>query len=142
MTRRTRRLSSLVALALVVALVGSACGKNAEANESSRLVNNERSNRRIHPMTMDATLVNKAQAWAEHMAATGRVSHSNLRDGAPGFRYLGENVGWARSVGEMHSLFMSSASHRNSILSGQYSKFGTGVAISNGRVYVVQVFGG
>ena len=142
MTRRPRRLSTLVALALAVALVGTACTKNAEAFESSRLVNNERANRRVHTLTMDANLVNKAQAWADHMAATGRVSHSNLRDGAPGFRYLGENVGWARSVGEMHSLFMSSTSHRNSILSGQYTSFGIGVAVSNGRVYVAQVFGG
>ena len=84
----------------------------------------------------------KAQAWAEQMARTGQVSHSNLRDGAPGFRYLGENVGWARSVGEMHSLFMASSSHRATIVSGRYTKVGTGVAIVNGRYYVVQVFGG
>jgi len=142
MTRRTRRLSTLVALALVVTLVAAACTKNPESLESAQLVNTERINRRIPNLLLDANLVNKAQAWAEQMAARGSVSHSNLRDGAPGFRYLGENVGWARSVGEMHSLFMSSTSHRNSILSGQYSKYGTGVAISGGRYYVVQVFGG
>lgn len=142
MTRRTRRLSSLVALALVVALVGSACTKNQESWESSQLVNAERQNRGMEGLALDVNLVSKAQAWAEQMARTGQVSHSNLRDGAPGFRYLGENVGWARSVGEMHSLFMASSSHRATIVSGRYTKVGTGVAIVNGRYYVVQVFGG
>ncbi len=141
MTRRTRRLSSLVALALVVSLVAAGCTRNQEAWESSQLINNERVNRGLHELTLDVNLVNKAQDWADHMAATGRVSHSNLREGTAGFRYVGENVGWARSVGEMHSLFMASSSHRASILSGRYDKFGTGVAVVNGRFYVVQVFG-
>lgn len=142
MTSRTRRLPVLVALALSLTLIAAACTKNPESFESSQLANTERSNRGIAALSLDGALVEKAQAWANHMAATGQVSHSNLRDGAPGFRYLGENVGWARSVGEMHSLFMASPSHRNTILSGQYTKFGTGVAIVNGRYYVVQVYGG
>ena len=143
MTRRSRRLSVAVAIAVAFALVASGCTKNAEAWESSVLINNERTNRNIPGLALDVNLVNKAQGWADWMAATGRVGHSDLRrDAGPGWRYLGENVGWARSVGEMHSLFMASSSHRSSILDRRYTRYGTGVAVVNGRLYVVLVFGG
>lgn len=144
MSLRNRRLSVAVAIALVLALVGAGCTKNPQAAESAKLVNNERARRGIGAAKLDVHLVNKAQDWAEHMAATGRVSHSVLSSnvGKTRWRYLAENVGWARSVGEMHSLFMASSAHRRSILDGRYTRVGTGVAIRNGRYYVVQVFGG
>lgn len=145
MSLRNRRMSVAVAIALVVALLGAGCTKNPQAAESARLINNERTRRGIRTAKLDVHLVNKAQNWAEHMARNGRVSHSVLSAGIGGntnWRYLAENVGWARSVGEMHSLFMASPAHRASILDGRYSRVGTGVAIRNGRYYVVQVFGG
>ena len=75
------------------------------------------------------------------LTATGGKYAAGI-GGNTNWRYLAENVGWARSVGEMHSLFMASPAHRASILDGRYSRVGTGVAIRNGRYYVVQVFGG
>ena len=143
MSQRTRRSSVVVAaVALVLALVASGCTKNAQAAESARLINNERARRGMRELALDINLVNKAQAWAEHMARSGKVSHSVLRQVNGRWSYLAENVGWARSPGEAHSLFMKSSAHRASILSGRYTKVGTGVAVRNGRHYVVQVFGG
>ena len=143
MSLRNRRLSvSTVAIALVLALFATACTKNPQAAESAKLVNNERSRRGIRTAQLDPNLVNKAQAWAEHMARSGRVSHSVLGQVGGRWKYLAENVGWARSPGEMHALFMNSASHRRSILDGKYSRIGTGVAVRGGRYYVVQVYGG
>jgi len=143
MSQRTRRSSVVVAaIALVLALVASGCTKNAQAAESARLINNERARRGMRELALDINLVNKAQAWAEQMARSGKVSHSVLRQVNGRWTYLAENVGWARSPGEMHSLFMKSAAHRASILSGRYTKVGTGVAVRGGRHYVVQVFGG
>jgi uncharacterized protein YkwD len=142
MSLRTRRTSVVItAVALALALVAGGCTKNAQATESARLVNNERARRGLRHLALDVNLVNKAQAWAEHMARSGKVSHSVLRQVNGRWSYLAENVGWARSPGEMHSLFMNSAAHRASILSGRYTKVGTGVAVRNGRHYVVQVFG-
>jgi uncharacterized protein YkwD len=37
---------------------------------------------------------------------------------------------------------MASSAHRRAILDGRYTKYGTGVAVSGGRYYVVQVFAG
>lgn len=144
MSLRTRRLSvTTAAIALVFALVATGCTKNPQSAETARLINNERARRGIRQAQLDVRLVNKAQAWADHMAASGRVSHSTLSSGVgTGWRYLAENVGWARSVGEMHSLFMASPSHRAAILDGRYSRVGTGVAIRGGRYYVVHVYGG
>lgn len=142
MSIRHRRSALTVAVALVLALVAVGCTKNAEAAQSADLINAERARRGIREAALDIHLVNKAQAWADHMAATGRVSHSVLGQVEGKWRYLAENVGWARSVGEMHSLFMASSAHRASLLDGKYSRVGTGVAIRNGRYYVVQVYGG
>jgi uncharacterized protein YkwD len=142
MSFSTRRWSVLAALALCVALVGAGCTKNGEAFNSAALVQNARHDAGLPDLVMNQALVDKAQAWAESMAARGVVSHSNLSDGAgPGWSRLGENVGWARSIDEMHSMFMNSPAHRASILNSRFNSFGTGVAVVDGKFYVVQVFG-
>ena len=141
MSRSTRRWSVLAALALCIALVGAGCTKNAESLQSAQLVNTARSDRGIPALNLNDTLIEKAQAWAETMAANGSASHSNLTDGAgPGWSRIGENVGWARSIDEMHTMFMNSPAHRAAILDAGYTQYGTGVAVVNGRYYVVQVF--
>lgn len=140
---RARRAMVLLALLGAIAMVGVSCTKNAAAYESADRINTERSGRGLRQLSLDATLVNKAQAWAERMAATRNVSHSVLTDNAgKDWRVLGENVGWARSVAEMHALFMNSAAHRANIVNGRFSRVGTGVAVVDGQYYVVQVFAG
>ncbi|MFZ4519428.1 MAG: CAP domain-containing protein [Microthrixaceae bacterium] len=141
--RTVRRLALPMALLLALGFVASACTRNAAAAESAKYVNEVRSTRGIGPLRWDPTLINKAQAWAEVMAARGAASHSVLADGAgDNWRILGENVGMAGSVAEMHNLFMNSAPHRSNILNGAYNRIGTGVAESGGRYFVVQVFAG
>jgi uncharacterized protein YkwD len=143
MSQTSRRMTLVASIALVLALVATGCTKNAQAHETAVLINNERARRGIGQVHLDARLVNKAQDWADHMARTGQVRHSVLTAGiGSGWRFVGENVGWARSVGEMHSLFMASSSHRAAILDGRYNRYGTGVTVRNGRYYVVHVFGG
>jgi uncharacterized protein YkwD len=138
-----RRLAVPLAAALALALVAGACTRNGAAFESFQRVNSEREARGLSILTLDQTLINKAQDWADSMASRGRVGHSVLADGAgDNWRILGENVGWARSVGEMHSMFMNSPEHRANVVSGRYNRVGTGVAVVDGRYYVVQVFAG
>ena len=55
---------------------------------------------------------------------------------------LAENVGWARSVEEMHPLFLDSAAHRADMLERRYDRFGIGVAVVDGRFYTAQVYAG
>jgi uncharacterized protein YkwD len=129
--------------AFALALVAGACTRNGAAFEAFQRVNSEREARGLSVLTLDQTLINKAQDWADHMAATDKVAHSVLTDGAGNnWRVLGENVGWARSIGEAHALFMESPSHRGTILDGRYDRVGTGVTERNGKYFVVQVFAG
>ncbi len=143
MTTRNRRISVAMALVAAVAVLLSGCTRNAEAWDSAVLVNQARHRAGAKDVALEGSLVEKAQAWAERMAATGTVSHSKLSDGVQGdWRVLGENVGWARSIDEMHQMFLDSASHRSTMLDRRYTRFGVGVAVSNGRYYTVQVYAG
>ena len=141
--RPTKRLTLVVGLLAALAVLGVSCTKNGAAFESASRANGERHSRGLRDLSLDQTLINKAQAWAEHMAAAGTVSHSVLTDGAGSdWRVLGENVGWANSISQMNSLFMGSAAHRANILNSRYKRIGTGVAEVGGRYFVVQVFAG
>ena len=141
--RRTRATVLLAALTAVVALVGVSCTRNAQAFDSAARVNDTRTQLGLRALAIDDTLVGKAQAWAEHMARAGSISHSQLSDGAGSdWSVLGENVGMASSTAQMHTMFMNSPAHRANIVSGKYNRIGTGGAAAGGRLYVVQVFAG
>ena len=89
------------------------------------------------------TLAAKAQAWADHMAATNTLSHSVLTQGVGGgWSTLGENVGTGGAVHDVHVGFMNSPVHRADILNPSFSSMGVGVAQNGGRVWVAEVFEG
>jgi uncharacterized protein YkwD len=138
---RTRTTAVALGAALVLAAFAGGCTRNAEAFTSFQRINTQRVGQGLPALAIDDALVAKAQAWAETLAATGTVRHSVLADGVPaGWRFVGENVGSAGSVDQMHDLFMASAPHRANILDARPDRVGTGVAMAGGRVYVVQVF--
>lgn len=129
-------------LGVLVLLVAMGCTRNAEAFESFQLVNQERVAHGLPPLSLDDQLVTKAHDWAAVMAASG-VRHSRLTEGAgSNWTIIAENVGRAATVSEMHRLFMASPVHRSNILDPRMSRIGTGVAVVNGQVFVVQVVSG
>lgn len=143
MTRGTRRLSVATVFVVTLAIFATGCTQNEAAWDTAVLINQSRHASGVRDVHIDDTLVAKAQAWAEHMAATGTVSHSSLTQGVgDDWSVLAENVGWARSVEEMHSLFLDSAAHRANMLNGAYDRVGVGVAIVDGRFYTAQVYAG
>lgn len=143
MTRGTRRLSIVTVFVVALAILGSGCTRNDAAWATAVLINQSRHQSGVRDVRIDDTLVAKAQAWAEHMASAGQISHSNLTQGVGNdWSALAENVGWARSVQEMHSLFLGSSQHRANMLSGRYDRVGVGVAVVGGRFFTVQVYAG
>lgn len=137
----TKRLRLLIILPVIAALMTSCIG--GEFARSIQLTNSEREARGIPVVLNNSTLQAKAQAWADVLAAEGRLVHSNLAQGAgQGWRALGENLAMAGSIDQAHQLLMSSSSHRSTMLSGRYTHIGVGVATRGDRYYVVQVFGG
>lgn len=136
------RSTLVVVCALLIALLGSSCARNDEANRLAQQLNDARRARGLNPVLFDDRLVDKAQTWAEEMARTAWVRHSVLRqDAGAGWSRLGENVGVAASVEEAHRLTMDSPAHRAAVLDGGYTRVGTGVAVVGNKYYFVEVFG-
>lgn len=83
----------------------------------------------------------KAQAWAEKLAAEGKLYHSKLPDGITvKWCSLGENVGYGPSVSAIEDAYMDSRGHRANILANKWNGVGVGYAKEGKRVYTVQVF--
>lgn len=130
--------------ALVAIAAGStSCTKDPNVLRTFAEVNNERGDRRLPALSWNEELTDKAQAWAERMAAANTLSHSTLTDGvSAGWSRLGENVGTGSNVASVHKGFMDSPQHRDAILNKGFTSVGVGVAEVNGRVWVAEVFEG
>lgn len=139
-TTKTRSRALLGVIAIALALVLSGCLSGGQQRLVD-LVNRDRAANGRGALVVNATLNNKAQAWAQQMANDGRISHSTLTSGVPScWRALGENVGVASSVDGLHTAWMGSSGHRANILSSSYTHIGVGVVKSGGRYWGVQVF--
>lgn len=83
----------------------------------------------------------KAQAWAEELARSGSLRHSNLSDGISScWQSLGENVGSGPNVVAIEKAYMNSSGHRANILSHSWNAVGVGHARRGNVVYTVHVF--
>lgn len=144
-TRRNRLALCLGAVLVLVLTFGGGCRLSGQELLIGAGANSERHVRGLGALQVDDELTAKAQAWAQHMAATQTLGHSRLTDGVSSgsWRVLGENVGRGDSLQLVHDAFMASPSHRATILDRRYSAFGIGVATSaDGRYYVAVVFKG
>jgi uncharacterized protein YkwD len=144
---RARRRSSGALLAIVLLAVAAAGCMPADAKTFLDRTNALRSSAGVPALKESDTLTRKAEAWAQHMASTGKLSHSNLTDGLSGLNWkaLGENVGYASGSGDplkrIHDMFVSSAPHRANLVNAGFTHMGVGVAKdSQGRVWVAEVF--
>ena len=138
----TKRLALVLAApVLVVAL--AACEPTPQQDAVRGHINESRRAHGVHAVSDDVTVRLKAQAWAEHLAASGSLSHSDLRSGLDAVPWVGiaENVGSGSSIGQVHESFMASSRHRANILDRRWDRVGTGHAVGGNRqVYTVQVF--
>ena len=124
----------------VLGLSLTACRSTSQTQVGS-LVNLSRSHYGRGYLQDNASLDQKAQAWANHLAAIGTLVHSNLPDGVPyNWRSLGENVGYGPTIAVVHTAYMHSPGHRANILDPRWGYIGTGAAWHGSRVYTVQVF--
>ena len=138
--RRSKTTVKMLAIVLAMALSLSACF-TTQQNQVSNYVNNSRGARNIRPVAQNHQLTVKAQRWAEYLARTGPLAHSQLPSGITyRWRSIGENVGFGSSIREVHRGYMNSSGHRANILSSKFNYIGTGYATGRGRVYTVHVF--
>jgi len=115
--------------------------------EMVRLLNEERTNRGLVPLTMDWTLREAARAHSRDMFKRGYFSHETP-EGLPGqgttpaarldergvhYTIMGENLALAPDVDLAHKGLMNSESHRENILFPEYRNVGIGAI--NGGIY-------
>ena len=135
--------AALVAAATLAVQSPPAGAVNDPGAEGSfvALTNSLRGSRGLPGYSVNGTLAAKARNWAEHMAAAGAISHSNLADGAPGnWQRLGENVGMGPSVGSIHQALVDSHEHYVNLTDPGFQSIGVGVVNANGTYYVAEVF--
>jgi uncharacterized protein YkwD len=146
---------ALPVLALGVAFAGVACAPPGSPGSGFTgdvvgAVNQDRAAAGLAPLTWDRQLGPYAASWANHLAATGTLTHTDLNalirlPYMTGWRSLGENllVGPGNLGGAAaEDLWMNSAGHRANILNPSFNYIGVaGVRDSSGRLWVVAEFG-
>jgi len=144
-TSRRRGVLGVVAIALLaIALAGCMPG---DAQTFLTRTNAVRKTEGSRALVQHPALTEKAEAWARHMAASGRLEHSTLSAGLGNVAWtaLGENVGYSSPTSNtlltIHNAFVSSAAHRRNMVNPIYTHMGVGVAKdSSGRIWVAEVF--
>ncbi len=137
--RSARRLG--VGAAALVALTLLAGCLNPQQDAVLRELNQDRTANHLRTLPTHWQAQQKAQAWAEHLAATGTLQHSNLTSGIT-VRWcsLGENVGFGPSVASIEDAYMASSGHRANILASKWNGVGVGYAKRGNYIYTVQFF--
>jgi uncharacterized protein YkwD len=137
----------VVVLAAVALALGAAGCMPAQERTFFDRTNALRTSVRVPVLAEHDVLTAKAEAWARHMAATGRLEHSNLTADLGDLRWtmLAENVGTSGPTSNtlltIHNTFVASPVHRSNMVNGQYTHMGVGVATDRiGRVWVTEVF--
>ncbi|MFL6206421.1 MAG: CAP domain-containing protein [Acidimicrobiales bacterium] len=143
----TKRRSLLAVVAIVVLALAAAGCMPKDSRTFLDRTNSLRKSYGVHSLTENDTLTKKAEAWAQHMASTGRLEHSDLDAGLSSlnWRMLGENVGYSSPTSNtlltIHNLFVASAPHKANLVNGRFTHMGVGVATDGrGRVWVAEVF--
>ena len=144
---RNRRRGGLAVLAIALLAVALAGCMPDDARTFLDRTNSLRKANGVPALTEHDTLTTKAEAWAQHMASTGRLEHSTLSAGLSslGWTALGENVGYSSPTSNtlltIHNKFVNSSQHRAILLDRRFTHMGVGVARdSSGRIWVAEVF--
>lgn len=114
------------------------------------LVNKERLQAGLKPVTMDAKLTEAAREHSADMLARGYFSHyspegksafERMRAKKISFLFAGENLAFAPTVKVAHTGLMNSPGHKANILRPQFGKLGIGIMDAGPRgIMVTQKF--
>lgn len=144
----TRRIPARFALlALVVLTLAASLAAHAvvgvapkptddEASVAWR-INHERYLRKIHTMTVNPRVSEKARAHSCDMADQQRLFHDPSMGAMieEKWKIAGENVGQSWDLYDMHVQWMDSPEHRDNILDWRFDKMGVGVCKDSGGTY-------
>lgn len=138
------RAIAVVAVAFVVglSLIQAAPASAATPSDFVSQINSLRASKGLQTLYVDSRLTAEAQAWANHMASVGGISHNPALGSTPGnWTVVGENVGVGPDVGSLMSAFIASPEHYANLTKASYNAVGVGVAVGgDGRIYTTHDF--
>ena len=128
-----------------------ACGSQM-AREVVQFANHAREDDGLSTLRCDQTLVQLAEGHSRDMCEHGYMSHvdhqgrtfvDRVDDVGYDFRAIGENVAMGqRAPREVHENWMNSSSHRDNIMSEEFTHIGVGYVDCGGYPRWTQVFSG
>jgi uncharacterized YkwD family protein len=101
-----------------------------------KLVNQERTRRKLAALTLEVALSKVAEAKSQEMVNNHYFSHQSPTYGSPfemmkqfgiDYRTAGENIACNQSVEAAHQALMESTGHRENILNTQFTHIGIGI---------------
>jgi uncharacterized YkwD family protein len=116
---------------------GTSPGVSADETEVLNLINRQRANSGLQPLTIDAQVQNVARLKAKDMADNHYFDHNSPTYGSPfdmlksfgvTYRTAGENIAANASNQGAVTSWMNSSGHRANILNSSYNYTGIGVA--------------
>jgi uncharacterized protein YkwD len=146
-----RCLAALVALLVAAAVALAFAAGPAAADDAAdevrlfQLTNDSRAANGCAPLAYDTAASSVARSWAAELARSGNLRHNpNLVSQVSTYvtnqwSAIGENVGYAGSVDQVHAAYMASSPHRANIL-GNYNRVGVGSVRSGNYVWTTVVF--
>jgi cysteine-rich secretory family protein len=141
---RARLALTLSLAALGLWLLGSdrAWAQASEEGCFTASANAARAQEGIPAFDTKGELVDLARRHSGEMAASGTIFHNqSLGSDVPGkWTLVGENVGQGGTCESIHRAFMNSPGHRKNIMEPRYNYVGMGVVLSNGTVFITEVF--
>lgn len=109
-------------------------------NEFASSINSYRSSNGLPAISRNGSLDSYARSWAQHMAANGGLSHSDIGSLLGQWSAVGENVGVGHSVSSLFGAFVDSPDHKSNIV-GEFTHVGIGVyKDADGALWTTHVF--
>jgi len=121
----------------------------SQEKQLADLINRERIERGLQPLIIDSDLVKWSKIKSQDMVKNNYFAHEApdygkaaemLRNAGVVFRYVGENLGKASTVTNVHNGFMKSSVHKAAILHKGYSHVGIGIFSKGPTIFVTEIF--
>ena len=112
-------------------------GLTTEESKMVNLVNQERTNQGIKPLSVNMSLVTLARKKSQDMVANNYFDHTSPTYGSPfdmmknagiSYKTAGENLAGASTTEIAHQNLMNSPGHRANILNTAFNQIGIGIA--------------
>jgi len=135
----------VVVVAVLVAGMSSTAHADDLPNRDKmlHLLNQIRRSHDLPALRLNAELSHDAWLHSKRMADRNQLFHTyNLYDTVRAYSpsMWGENVGKARFLTRVRTLWMHSSGHRANILKARYRRIGVGVVKARGSVWVTAIF--